>query len=233
MKKLLQKHIQKSDKKVLSHTGDVYYLRNLYKNNSIPRNLNYLLSLRYSWMKNFLEGETLELGSGSGVSKYYLAQKKVFLSDLNSNSFLDFTNIDSMDLPFEDERWDAIICNNVIHHVSHPMLAFKECWRTLKPGGVLIIQDIYASVVMRTILKITNHESYDLNVDPLDVSKPCNDPQDAWSANCAISKLIFDEQKVGDSVLKFKIIYKIFDEFLIFLNSGGVVARIFFYLYPK
>lgn len=40
-------------------------------------------------------------------------------------------------LPFEDETWDAIICNAVLQHVENPQEAMQEIYRVLKPNGFL------------------------------------------------------------------------------------------------
>jgi len=34
---------------------------------------------------------------------------------------------------------------------------------------------------------------YDFSADPFDPTRPCNDPADPWSANCAIPNLLFDD----------------------------------------
>lgn len=42
-------------------------------------------------------------------------------------------------MPFQDDSLDAIICLAVLEHVSNPIQAFKEIYRTLKPGGYTLI----------------------------------------------------------------------------------------------
>jgi SAM-dependent methyltransferase len=42
-------------------------------------------------------------------------------------------------MPFADNSHDAIICIAVLEHVEDPLLAMREMYRVLKPGGYLFI----------------------------------------------------------------------------------------------
>ncbi len=46
---------------------------------------------------------------------------------------------DIHNLPFEDNSKDAILCLAVLEHVQNPVKAMEELYRTLKPGGRLLI----------------------------------------------------------------------------------------------
>jgi ubiquinone/menaquinone biosynthesis C-methylase UbiE len=59
-------------------------------------------------------------------------------------------DIDIMDIPFEDNTWDFIICHRVIEHISDDRLGMSELYRVLKPSGILIL-----SVPIDTTLKTT------------------------------------------------------------------------------
>ena len=43
-------------------------------------------------------------------------------------------------MPFEDDSFDATLCNHVMEHVADDIKAMKEILRVLKPGGWAIIQ---------------------------------------------------------------------------------------------
>jgi O-antigen biosynthesis protein len=60
------------------------------------------------------------------------------------------------DLSFSDLQLDLIVSNDVFEHVPHPMQAFAECARVLKPGGVMLAtipfnSDLDVSVVRARI----------------------------------------------------------------------------------
>lgn len=44
-------------------------------------------------------------------------------------------------IPFEDEKFDAVVSCNVFHYVREPRAALGEMARVLKPGGQLVITD--------------------------------------------------------------------------------------------
>ncbi len=46
---------------------------------------------------------------------------------------------DAISIPVEDESFDAILCTEVIEHVTHPGSVLQEISRILKPGGKLIL----------------------------------------------------------------------------------------------
>ncbi len=42
-------------------------------------------------------------------------------------------------LPFRDETFDLVICKHVLEHLEHPLAAFRELARILRPQGRLVI----------------------------------------------------------------------------------------------
>ena len=59
-------------------------------------------------------------------------------TDLNSP--LADVKADICDLPFEDEKFDFILCNHVLEHIPDDKQAMHELYRILKPGGTAILQ---------------------------------------------------------------------------------------------
>jgi SAM-dependent methyltransferase len=48
--------------------------------------------------------------------------------------------MDIRQMPFEDNTFDALICNHVLEHIDNELQATKEIYRVLKPGGWAILQ---------------------------------------------------------------------------------------------
>lgn len=47
--------------------------------------------------------------------------------------------VDAQNLPFEDDRWNYILCSHVLEHVADDEKALSELRRVLRPGGVLLL----------------------------------------------------------------------------------------------
>ena len=89
-----------------------------------------------------------------------------------------------------------------------------------------LVQEINASLMMRLVLRLMRHEGYAFDAEVFDRDAICTDPEDLWSANCAIPNLLFDDRtRFEQHVPFFRIERSTFSEFSIFLNSGGVIAK--------
>lgn len=55
--------------------------------------------------------------------------------------------MDIHQMPFEDNRFDAVLCNHVLEHVADDIKAMSEIRRVLKPGGWAILQIPFFSPV--------------------------------------------------------------------------------------
>src|SRR5262249_33297704 len=155
-------------------------------------NLRYLLRTRYDWMNRFIgvHDRGVEVGCGMGVSKDFIRASEYLLTDFAEHDFLDMRSVDAMNTPFENASLDFVVSNNMVPHLASPIRFLQEMARILKPGGRLLIQDINASLAMRAILRIMRHEGYSFEPDVFDPDVICTDPDDLWSANCAISNLL-------------------------------------------
>jgi ubiquinone/menaquinone biosynthesis C-methylase UbiE len=49
---------------------------------------------------------------------------------------------DCKKLPFENEFFDTVFSNTLIHHVPNPADILREAWRVLRPNGLLFIRDL-------------------------------------------------------------------------------------------
>ncbi len=57
---------------------------------------------------------------------------------------------DLLDLQFENDTFDWVICNHVLEHIPNDQLAMQEIFRVLKPRGQAILQVPYSPVLKKT-----------------------------------------------------------------------------------
>ena len=58
---------------------------------------------------------------------------------------------DSEKMPLESEQYQVVTCNMSIHHYPHPQNAVNEMFRILKPGGVLLLNDMDCVAPIRAV----------------------------------------------------------------------------------
>lgn len=125
---------------------------------------------RYSkyapWMPKTMEfasyngKDILEIGAGIGTDLVQFAKNGAIVTDLDlSAGHLQlarenfklrglkggFVHHDAEKLPFEDNSFDMVYTNGVIHHTPHTQTVIDEIYRTLKPGGKVIAM-VYAEM---------------------------------------------------------------------------------------
>ncbi len=205
--------------------GGVRQARQLFLKNR-PNNLSFLLKTRYQWMKPYLAGNHIfELGSGAGFSKIILDDSRITLTDVEEYEWID-QKIDALTLPFEPNSVDVFICSHMIHHVAYPVTFLKNLAKSLKPNGVILISEVNTSFIFKILLRIMKHEGWNYNIDVFDTSRPTNNPDDPWSANCAIPELLWsDENNFENEIKELKIEKNELCEFMIFPLSGGVTGK--------
>jgi len=54
-----------------------------------------------------------------------------------------FRLADAKGLGFEDGAFDTVFSNTILHHIPDPRTLLAEARRVLRPGGVLLIRDLY------------------------------------------------------------------------------------------
>ncbi|NQU83605.1 MAG: class I SAM-dependent methyltransferase [Parcubacteria group bacterium] len=93
-------------------------------------------SLKKFLEKNKSDDFTLDLGCKNSPYKN-LFPNRVGL-DVESGEGVDVVG-DAHQLPFEDSKFEQILCTEVLEHLHTPILAIREMERVLKPGGKLIL----------------------------------------------------------------------------------------------
>lgn len=70
-------------------------------------------------------------------------------------------DIDVDNLPFEARVFDKIYSRNLLEHLTNPGNFFKECYRVLKPGGLLVFQTDNATYWKNNLRRSAHLGSYE------------------------------------------------------------------------
>lgn len=105
--------------------------------------------------------EVLDVGCGIGVGPAYIAKKfgcRVMAVDLSEDmlkwaqqraeresvsEIIEFRQADVRSLPFEDNRFDAVLVESVLAFVEDKRTAIDELLRVTKPGGYIGLNESY------------------------------------------------------------------------------------------
>ena len=117
-----------------------------------------------------IRGSLLDVGCGPGLLLKTLAEQDPGMSlaglDISPEMIriakeglgnrADLRVGDAEALPWEDARFDSLVCVDSFHHYPHPQAALAEMRRALRSGGRLIIADPTAPPVIRQLANIVN-----------------------------------------------------------------------------
>jgi SAM-dependent methyltransferase len=154
-----------------------------------------------------LKGKGVDLGASTDNGSYYeflhiAPDTQIAFTDLIPKS-ANVTQIDiEKELPIETNSQDFLILNNVLHVIYHHQLCINECYRILKPGGVIIgvvpffhsicpDPDDYFRYTRSSLVKIFSEAGFsEINIEPLGygVFSSC---ANAWATIVRLRPLIF------------------------------------------
>lgn len=59
--------------------------------------------------------------------------------------------VDAKQMPFEDNIFDLVVSNSIVHHLPDPLPFFREIQRVLKPNGGLFLRDLQRPPDLETV----------------------------------------------------------------------------------
>jgi SAM-dependent methyltransferase len=132
------------------------------------------------------DAKTLEIGSGIGNFKDFYPD--VISSDIKKYPWIDM-KVDATKIPFKDNKLGNIVLIDVLHHISNPTKFLDEAYRTLEPGGRILMLEPYPSYFSLIIYQIFHPEPFNFKINPFKDQK--NISKHAWDSNQAIAYLLF------------------------------------------
>lgn len=105
------------------------------------------------------DAEILDVGTGKGHLALAIARAgfhcksidrskdELYYAQLNAIYFgldekIELLEQDARQMNFEDQRFDAVLCADMIHHLENPESVLSEMHRVCKPGSMILISDI-------------------------------------------------------------------------------------------
>lgn len=81
---------------------------------------------------------------GIDVVEEYCRAAELFADRVGVTDDVRFQHGNALDLPFEDDAFDAVWFEHTLMNVEAKKMAFEEAWRVLQPGGTLALYEICA-----------------------------------------------------------------------------------------
>lgn len=111
----------------------------------------------YDFFRNRNITSVLDLGTGSGdfiaVLKKAFPKASITGTDVDGQSLenarstypdVNFMIMEAEHLTFDDNSFDAVTISKALHHLSNPETAFAEMKRVVKPGGWIIVSELFS-----------------------------------------------------------------------------------------
>ena len=152
--------------------------------------LEQIYALVHKHIQSSLNLEILELGAGSGLSRFFLPNLNVLRTDfMNWDQPHVIGGIDAQKLPYKDSSFSAVFGIDVLHHIQRPLEFLEEALRVLHSGGKIVLIEPFVSFLSYPIYKIFHEErtSWKLPIDS-SIDLVLEDPEDG---NQGVSRAFF------------------------------------------
>lgn len=109
----------------------------------------------------FTRGDVLDLGTGTALIPVELCKQmsdvRVMAIDLSDNMLniarnnvelagaierIQLDRVDAKSMPYDDNTFDCVTSNSIVHHLPEPAAAISESVRVVRPGGLLFFRDL-------------------------------------------------------------------------------------------
>ncbi len=77
------------------------------------------------------------------LSKHMLLVALEHQKKCENGDQVEFVLADAKGIGAEDHTFDSVFSNSILHHIPDPIDFLSEAWRVLKPGGMLLVRDLF------------------------------------------------------------------------------------------
>lgn len=81
-----------------------------------------------------------------------IGAENVKKAGLQQQIFLEI--VDAKQMPYQNEQFDLVISNSIVHHLPDPLPFFQELKRVLKPNGGIFIRDLLRPIDTATMHRL-------------------------------------------------------------------------------
>ena len=133
-------------------------------------------------ISGFQGGEVLDVGTGTALIPIELCQRdlecRVMAIDMATHMLdlgrynieaaglieqIQLARVDAKKMPYEDQYFDAVVSNSIIHHIPEPMECIKEIVRVAKIGGNIFVRDLMRPADDATVNQLVETHAADDN----------------------------------------------------------------------